>query len=259
MLRSYFFAILMGLESLVVTTPNAKAEQLSIFAAASLQEALSDVIAKFELRSGHEVIVSFAGSSALARQIQYGAPADVVMLANVNWMKHLEGKGFLQPGSEKIFFGNGLSLVVPAESETDVAQEGVAKLFQILNIERVAMALVEAVPAGIYGKEALVSLGLWEEVQPKVVEADNVRAALALVALGEVSAGIVYTTDAKADDRVRIVAQFPASSHSEIVYPAAIVSGQNRPEAIEFMQYLDSEVARQAFVERGFTLLEDAR
>ncbi len=259
MLRSFFFAILLGLGSLAMASPQAKAEPVSVFAAASLQEALSDVIAGFEAASGHKVVASFAGSSALARQVQYGAPADVVMLANVNWMNYLAGKGFLQTEGGKSLFGNGLSLVVPVSSGVTLEQTDVAELSQILNSGRVAMALVEAVPAGIYGKEALTSLGFWEVIQPNVVETDNVRAALALVALGEVAAGIVYTTDAMVDDRVRIVAQFPADSHSEIVYPAAIVAGQDRPEVVEFMSYLGSQAAQDAFVQRGFTVLEEAQ
>ncbi|WP_412555362.1 molybdate ABC transporter substrate-binding protein [Shimia sp. MIT1388] len=259
MLRSFFSAILMGLSSLAVAPPEARAEQVSVFAAASLQEALSDVISGFEAASGHEVVASFAGSSALARQVQYGAPADVVMLANVNWMTYLQERGLLQNERGKSLFGNGLSLVVPVSSEATLEQADVAELSQILNSGRIAMALVEAVPAGIYGKEALTSLGLWDTVQPNVVETDNVRAALALVALGEVSAGIVYTTDAMVDDRVRIVAQFPADSHSEIVYPAAIVAGQDRPEVVEFMTYLSSQAAQDAFVQRGFLVLEEAQ
>ncbi len=259
MLRSFFFVSLLGLGSLAVTTSGTKAEQVIVFAAASLQEALSDVIAGFEMASGHEVVASFAGSSALARQVQYGAPADVVMLANVNWMTYLSGKGFLQVEGGKSLFGNDLSLVVPVSSEVTFEQADAAELSQILNNGRVAMALVEAVPAGIYGKEALTSLGLWDTVQSNVVETDSVRAALALVALGEVAAGIVYLTDAMVDDRVRIVAQFPADSHSEIVYPAAIVTGQDRPEVIEFMTYLGSQAARDAFVQRGFTVLEEAQ
>ncbi len=259
MLRSFLFAILMGLSSLAVASSEAMAEQVNVFAAASLQEALSDVIVGFEMASGHEVVASFAGSSALARQVQYGAPADVVMLANVNWMNYLSGKGLLLNEGEKSLFGNGLSLVVPVSSEVTLEQADVAELSQILNSGRVAMALVEAVPAGIYGKEALTSLGLWDAVQPNVVETDNVRAALALVALREASAGIVYTTDAMVDDRVRIVAQFPAASHSEIVYPAAIVVGRDRPEVIEFMTYLGSQMAQHAFAQRGFTVLEEAQ
>jgi molybdate transport system substrate-binding protein len=240
--------------------PNpARAEPILVFAAASLQDVMTDVITGFEAESGHNVVASFAGSSAVARQLEYGAPADVIMLANVNWMEHLKSKGLLNQEAGKRIFGNALALVVPAKSEVSHAVTDVSDLYKILNTGRIAMALVEAVPAGIYGKEALTSLGLWQAVEATVVETDNVRAALSLVALGEVASGIVYVTDALADDRVEIVAQFPHDSHEEIVYPAAVVAGRDRPEVLEFMTYLDGEVARRAFVERGFTLLEDAR
>lgn len=246
--------------SLSGTSANpSRAEPILVFAAASLQDVMADVISGFEAESGQGVVVSFAGSSAVARQLEYGAPADVVMLANVNWMDHLKSKGILKENSEKHIYGNALALVVPSESEVPLAVRDMSDLSQILKTGRVAMALVEAVPAGIYGKEALTSLGLWQAVEAHVVETDNVRAALSLVALGEVASGIVYVTDALADDRVQIVAQFPEDSHGEIVYPAAVVAGRDRPEVIEFMTYLSGDVARRSFVERGFTLLEGAR
>lgn len=259
MLKSSFSALCLAAGVFLATAPSVTAEQVTVFAAASLQEALSDVIAGYEAESGHEVTASFAGSSALARQIEFGAPADVIMLANVKWVAHLDAKGLLEQERKKIFLGNSLSVIVPARDATEYATGDRAELSQILKAGRVAMALVEAVPAGMYGKEALQSLGLWDAVRPNVVETDNVRAALALVALGEVAAGIVYATDALVDDRVRIVAQFPPSSHSDITYPAAIVAGQDRPEVVEFMTYLDSEVARAAFVDRGFLVVEGAR
>ncbi len=236
-----------------------RAEPILVFAAASLQDVMTDVITGFEAESGHSVVASFAGSSAVARQLEYGAPADVVMLANVNWMDHLKSKGFLEQETEKRIFGNALALVVPVKNEVPHGVADISELFQILNTGRIAMALVEAVPAGIYGKEALITLGLWQAVEATVVETDNVRAALSLVALGEVASGIVYVTDALADDRVEIVAQFLADSHAEIVYPAAVVAGRDRPEVLEFMAYLDGEAARRTFVERGFTVLEGAR
>ncbi|WP_299419042.1 molybdate ABC transporter substrate-binding protein [uncultured Shimia sp.] len=259
MLKSSFSALCLSAGVFLATAPSVTAEQVTVFAAASLQEALSDVIAGFEAESGHDVTASFAGSSALARQIEYGAPADVIMLANVNWVAHLDAKGLLEPGRKNIFLGNRMSVVVPARGSAEHAAGDSVELSQILNTGRVAMAFVEAVPAGMYGKEALQSLGLWDAVRPNVVETDNVRAALALVALGEVAAGIVYATDALVDDRVRIVAQFPAESHSNITYPAAIIVGQDRPEVVDFMTYLDGSVARKAFVDRGFIVAEDGR
>ena len=259
MLRSYFSVLFLAAGVSGAAVSSLEAEQISIFAAASLQEAMSDVIAGFEAKSGHAVTVSFAGSSTLARQIEYGAPADVVMLANVNWTTHLFEKGLLDEDSENLKFGNELVLAVPVGLAAGFEEGDATRLSEIVKSGKVAMALVEAVPAGIYGKEALHSLGLWEAIQPNVVETDNVRAALALVALGEVAAGIVYATDAAVEDRVRVAARFPADLHSEIVYPAAVVTGKDRPEVIEFMTYMESDTVREAFANRGFVVLENTQ
>ncbi len=234
----------------------ASAERVTLFAAASLQEALLAVGDAFEAETGHELVISFAGSSALARQIEYGAPADVFLSANVNWVSHLISKGMLIDESKKELIGNRLSLVVSAEIAGGAFEQNISDLLKILKNGRLAMALVEAVPAGIYGREALQSLGLWQEVQPRVAEVDNVRSALALVALGEAAAGVVYATDALAEPRVHEVAQFPPDSHTPIVYPAAIVRGRDRPEVNEFMSFLQGDVAIKAFVSHGFTILE---
>ncbi|WP_283426901.1 molybdate ABC transporter substrate-binding protein [Shimia sagamensis] len=259
MLRSYFSVLLLATGIFGVAVSSVRAEQISIFAAASLQEAVSDVISRFEEKSGHKITASFAGSSTLARQVAYGAPADVVMLANVKWMTYLNNKGLLAKENINTRFGNELALVVPVSIAASSKEGVVADLSEILKSGKVAMALVEAVPAGIYGREALQSLGLWEGIRPNVVETDNVRAALALVALGEVAAGIVYATDAEVDDRVRIAARFTADLHSKIVYPTAVVTGQDRPEVLEFMTYMESDAAREAFANRGFVVLEETQ
>ncbi len=259
MLRFHLFAFLIASSVWSGVAASARADQVNVFAAASLQEVLTDVVTAFEVQTGHQVTLSFAGSSALARQIEYGAPADVVMLANVNWMTYLRTKGFLENFSINSMFGNALTVVVPVNTRPNATEPDISQLLKILKSGRVAMALVEAVPAGIYGKEALTSLGMWEDVQPIVVQTDNVRAALALVALGEVGAGLVYVTDALVEDNVQILMELPAESHSEIVYPAAIVAGQVRPEVVEFMSFLESEVARSAFASRGFLVREVAQ
>ncbi|WP_294222131.1 molybdate ABC transporter substrate-binding protein [uncultured Shimia sp.] len=256
MLRSYLSVLVLATGIFGAAVSPIRAEQISIFAAASLHEAVSDIISRFEEKSGHMVTASFAGSSTLARQIAYGAPVDVVMLANVNWMTYLDDKGLLAENSQSTIFGNELVLVVPADAAVNSDVTDSSELSELLKTGKLAMALVEAVPAGIYGKEVLQSLGLWEATRPKVVETDNVRAALALVALGEVAAGIVYATDAAVNDRVRIVARFSAGLHSEIVYPAAVITGQDRPEVVEFMDYMESDAAKDAFANRGFVVLE---
>ncbi|MFY0635857.1 MAG: molybdate ABC transporter substrate-binding protein [Vannielia sp.] len=214
----------------------ALAQEVTVFAAASLKGALDEVVAAWD---GGEVRISYAGSSALARQIGAGAPADLFISANPDWADWLEAQGV---ALERVdLLSNSMVLV----SRADDLRTG---LDQLKGAERVAMALVDAVPAGIYGKAALESLGLWEAVAPRVVQADNVRAALALVALGEAPLGIVYATDALAEPGVAVVAGFPAGSHPPILYPAAALSEAGAP-LLEFLQTPD---AAEIFARHGF-------
>ncbi|WP_422049389.1 molybdate ABC transporter substrate-binding protein [Shimia sp.] len=241
---------------LTLAPAGAQAGEVSVFAAASLAEVLKDLGNAFEAASGHEVVLTLAGSSALARQIEYGAPADVFVSANAAWVTHLEDRAVLAQGQTKTLFGNDLALAVAADDPTGPVEISDVDFDALLADGRLAMALVEAVPAGIYGRQALENMGLWQDVAPKVAQVDNVRSALALVALGEARAGVVYVTDALAEERVRILSVFPSELHDPIVYPAAVVAGQDRPEVIEFMEFWQSEVAKAAFAERGFRVLE---
>ena len=227
-----------------------RAEQVTVFAAASLRDALTEAAALWEAKTGHSLRLSFAGSSALARQGQAGAPADLIWLANRDWMSHLEAQGLLQSGTQVPLVGNRLVLIGPAEARSlSLGPEVTARLAE----ERLAMALVNAVPAGIYGKAALEHYGLWQNLAPKVAQADNVRAALALVALGEAPLGIVYASDAEADPRVRILATFPPESHPAITYPAAIVADSTAPAASDLLTFLQSPIAKEVFLRHGFT------
>lgn len=234
------------------------AGQVTVFAAASLKEPLEAAAAQFEAQSGHDVVLSFAGSSTLARQITYGAPADVFVSANVAWMEHLIAQGALLAESEKTLFGNRLALVVSADQDVRSVDFSAQDLAEFLGDGRMAMAQVEAVPAGIYGRQAFEALGLWPELAPQVAQVDNVRAALALVALGEARAGVVYVTDAAAEERVQIAAVFPEELHDDIVYPAAIVRGQDRSEVRAFMRFWEGEATQVAFAQHGFRLLRRA-
>ncbi len=238
--------------------PNAgRAADVSVFAAASLAEVMEDIGRAFEAASGHKVVLTLAGSSALARQIEYGAPADVFVSANTAWVSHLNDRLKLEPEGTQTLYGNELVIVVPRGELGDDAEDTALMPKDVLAEGRVAMALVEAVPAGIYGRQALENMGLWEGVASRVVQVDNVRAALSLVALGAVGAGIVYETDALAEPRVQIAARFSADLHDPIVYPAAIVAGQDRPEVLEFLSFWESAAARDAFEKRGFRVLEE--
>ncbi|MEC3861707.1 molybdate ABC transporter substrate-binding protein [Mesobacterium sp. TK19101] len=232
----------------------AQASDVTVFAAASLKTALDDIAARYHAETGNTANVSLAGSSALARQIQQGAPADVFISANAGWMDRLQADGLIDADSRIDLLANRLVLIAhdPDAPPVDLAS---GDLSVRLNGGKLAMALVDAVPAGIYGKAALETLGHWQTLEPHVAQADNVRAALALVALGAAPYGIVYATDASADPRVTIVATFPADSHPPITYPAATLSRSKNPAKGDFLSYLTSAPARAAFKAQGFTVL----
>lgn len=223
---------------------------ITVFAAASLKGGLDEAAATWSEQNGSAVRLSFAGSSALARQILQGAPADIFISASSDWMDTVEAEGALIAGSRRDLLGNELVLIGPAGAaampltpETD--------LLGSLGDGKLAMALVSSVPAGVYGKAALQWLGLWRDVQDEVAQTDNVRAALALVAWGEAPLGVVYASDAAAEPRVAVIATFPAASHPPIVYPAALVSGENE-QAAAFLDFLSSTDGRAFFLSRGF-------
>jgi molybdate transport system substrate-binding protein len=233
------------------------AEGVTVFAAASLATALGEIEQRYEDATGQGVTVSLAGSSALARQIQQGAPADVFISASPEWMDAVAADGLIAEGSRFDLLGNTLVLVAfGAEAEPVEIGPGL-DLAALLGEGRLAMALVDAVPAGVYGKAALESLGLWQSVAPRVAQADNVRAALAFVASGEAPLGIVYATDAAAEDGVTVIGTFPAETHAPIVYPAAALAGGDTALAQPFLAYLRGPEARAAFERQGFTVLAD--
>ena len=240
--RQFCFVLVMAFMPVAV-----QAGEVTIFAAASLKTALDEIVPLWQAKSGARGIVSYAGSSALARQILAGAPADIYISANVGWMDKVEDAGLVLVGTRRDLLGNRLVMVgaVPAP----VALEAGA-INARLGKGPLAMALVKAVPAGIYGKEALASLGLWEAVKGNVAQAANVRAALALVALGEAPLGVVYASDAVAEPRVHIVASFPQDSHAPIIYPAAALSAVSGVR--EFLDFLSGPEARAVFEKNGF-------
>lgn len=242
----------------LLATP-ASAEEVTVFAAASLKTALDEIAAGWGEDTGHEVVLSYAGTPQLAQQIVEGAPADLFVSASEAWMDELEGQGLIVADSRRDLLGNTLVLVAhgPADPVTVDASLDLAGL---LNGGKLAMALVDSVPAGQYGREALTSLGLWAAVEPSVAQAENVRAALALVATGEAPFGIVYGSDAIADDAatddVTVVGTFPPDSHAPIRYPAALVAGREGEAARAFLDHLESAEAGAVFEANGFTLLD---
>lgn len=233
----------------------AAGKDLLVFAAASLKTALDAADAPFQRDSGAHVAVSFAASSALAKQIEAGAPADVFISADPDWMDYLDKRQLIKPGTRTNLAGNALVLIAPKDSTVQLAIAPGIPLLQALGTDgRLAMADPAAVPAGLYGKAALEKLGLWSAVAPHVAPAENVRAALALVSRGEAPLGIVYRTDATADPGVRIVATFPPDTHPPIIYPIALVATSTNPAAADYLRYLTSPAARPFLDAQGFTL-----
>lgn len=235
----------------------AAAQDVTLFAAASLKTAMDAIEPAFEAETGADLRVSLAGSSALARQIQQGAPADVFISANVGWMDALQEDGLIDVATREDLLGNEIVLVSHDLAADPVTVSGDLDLVGMLGEAPLAMALVDAVPAGIYGKTALESLGLWQDVAPRVAQADNVRAALALVALGEAPLGVVYATDAVAEDRVRSIGTFPADSHDPIRYPVAAIAENGNDLAGRLLDFLHGDEARAIFEAQGFTWLGD--
>jgi molybdate transport system substrate-binding protein len=231
----------------------ARAAEVTVFAAASLKEALDAQVRRFETDTGNKVIVSYAGSNALARQIEAGAPANLFISADLDWMDYLEQRKLLTPGSRVNLLRNTLVLIAPVGSSASLAIAPNFPLSAALGDGKLAMADPDSVPAGKYGKAALQALGVWKGIEGRVVRAENVRAALVLVARGEAAFGIVYRTDALADKNVRIVDTFPAASHPPIVYPAAIVAGHDTPATQALLAALRSNAARSTWENYGFS------
>jgi molybdate transport system substrate-binding protein len=228
---------------------------LTVFAAASLKNALDAVTTDFQRETGRRVAVSYAASSALARQIEQGAPADLFISADANWMDYLQARSLIRPETRRSLLGNRIVLVAPA-GEAKPIELKPGEIVARLGTGRVAMASVQTVPAGRYGKAALESLGLWSEVSGRLAEAENVRAALVFVSRGEAPLGIVYETDAKADPKVSVVGRFPVTSHPPIVYPAAITATSKSADARTFLDALRSRRSAETFAREGFAVFD---
>ncbi len=226
-----------------------------IFAAASLKTALDEISAAWTRDTGKRARISYAGSNTLAKQIEAGAPADLFLSADLDWMDYVAERSLIRPETRLNLLANRLVLVAPKDSKADLALAPGLDLKAALGDGRLAMANVDAVPAGKYGRSALDRLGAWAGVKDRVAQADNVRAALLLVARGEAPLGIVYRTDAAAEPNVRIVATFAEDLHPPIVYPAAVTRDSRNPDAQSLLTYLRGPAARQAFERQGFAVL----
>ncbi|QFT93773.1 Molybdate-binding periplasmic protein precursor [Roseovarius sp. THAF9] len=225
---------------------------VTIFAAASLRGALEAALDG----SGIDARVSYGGSGTMARQVAQGAPADVVILANVAWVDWLEENGHIAVSTRTDLLGNRLVLVGP-RGAADLGELNADTLLERLDAGRLAVGHTEAVPAGIYAQEWMQAAGFWEALRPQLAETENVRAALALVSRGEVPLGVVYASDAQADPGVRILARIDPDTHAPIVYPMALVTGRDSDGARAVLEHLVSERAEDAFVAHGFTRVGD--
>lgn len=223
-----------------------------VLAAASLQESLNAAADAWAAKGHARPVLSFAASSTLARQVQAGAPADLFISADEDWMDTLEKKQLLRPGTRADLLSNRLVLVAPAASRVQITIRPGFTLAAALGKGRLATGAVDSVPAGLYAKQALTKLGVWPQVADKLAPAESVRAALALVARGEAPLGVVYATDALADKRVRVVATFPESSHAPIRYPVAALAASHQGDTEGFRRFLLSPEALAIFRPYGF-------
>jgi len=256
-MRPRFVAAFALFATLAATPLPASAQQgLTVFAAASLRNALDDVDAAFSKTTGIKVTASYAATSALAKQIEQGAPADIFASADLKWMDYVIAHKLVKPDTRVNLLGNRLVLIAPKASKLD--RVAIDKGFDIARLAgdgRIAVADVKAVPAGRYAKDALTALGAWAAAEPKLAQAENVRAALAYVARGETPLGIVYETDAKIDPGVKIVGVFPENSHQPVTYPVAEVAASTNPAAGRYLGFLRSGAAKAIFEKYGFSFL----
>jgi molybdate transport system substrate-binding protein len=258
--RSLFRALsfcLVALGGLASAFPAAAENRVTVFAAASMKTALDAANAAYAKQAGVQVTVSYAASSALAKQIEAGAPADVFISADQDWMNYLSERKLINAGSRNNLLGNAIVLVSAKDKAKPVEIKPGFDLAGLLGADgRLAMGAVESVPAGKYGKAALEKLRVWASVSTKVAGAENVRAALALVSRGEAPYGIVYATDAAADEGVAVVGTFPADTHPPIIYPAALLGHSPSKAAADYLAFLKSEQAAEFFRSQGFTVLK---
>jgi molybdate transport system substrate-binding protein len=255
--RSVVVGIAAAIAVFTFAAPHAWAQRSSVtvFAAASLKNAIDDVNAGFGKKTEIKTVVSYAATSALVKQIEQGAPADVFLSADLRWMDYAVEKKLIKTDTRVNLLGNKLVLIAPKDSRlTSVTIGPGFDIARLAGDGRIAVADVKAVPAGRYAKAALESLGAWPAAEKKLAQAENVRAALAYVSRGEVPVGIVYATDAKVDPGVKIVGTFPDGSHPAVIYPVAATANA-KPEAARYLEFLRTHAAKSIFEAYGFSFL----
>jgi len=250
-LKTAFVAAAMA-AAVMVSAPAAHAQDVLVLAAASMKNALEKVGEQFQTKTGIKVTASFAASSALAKQIENGAPADIFASADLDWMDYLQKRDLIKTASRANLLGNELVVIAPKDSNVSVDLKPGSNLAALIGDGRLATGDPSNVPVGKYAQAALEKLGMWAAIEPKLARTDNVRAALALVSRGEAPLGIVYRTDAAVDKGVKIVAAFPADTHPPIVYPVALTASTRNANAELFFSYLKSAESLAVFQEFGF-------
>ena len=246
-----YLRFLIAIFGLIVAPVAAAGQAVIVFAAASTRDALDDVVRAYD----GDVVVSYGGSGQIARQVAQGAPADIVILANVTWMDWLQDQGFVEADNRLNLLQNKLVLAGPAGSAV-LDRVSAPKLLARLAGGRLAIGQTRGVPAGIYGRQWLENTGVWPDIAPHLAETENVRAALALIARGEAPLGIVYETDARADESVVILYNIPDDLHDPIIYPMANIDAKNKPQVTEFMKFISSREVDNLFSARGFVVPE---
>lgn len=252
--RPYLGCLAASFAAILAASP-ALAETITVFAAASLKSALTEIGAQWQVSSGHSVTFSFAGTSTLARQIQQGAPADIFIAASADWMDEVIASGDVRADTRRDILGNTLVLIAHDPAAKPITLTADVDLAAMLGGGKLGMALVDAVPAGIYGKQALQSLGLWDAVAGQIAQADSVAGALNFVITGAVPFGVVYATDVKGVQGAQVIGTFPAGSHEQITYTAALTA-QAKPTAQAFLDFLRSSSATAIWENAGFNVLK---
>ncbi|CAM5775370.1 molybdate ABC transporter substrate-binding protein [Labrys miyagiensis] len=242
--------------ALACTTAARAAETVTVFAAASLKNALDDAAAAFKAKTGIAVVASYAGSPALVKQIEQGAPADLFVSADEKWMDYAADHKLIRPESRVNLLGNSLVVIAPKDAKTDRLPLTSVAFEQAVGTGKWSTGTVNTVPCGIYAKEAMTKLGMWQAAEPRLAQTDNVRAAMQFVSRGEAALGVVYQTDANADPTVKVVATFPDETHTPIVYPFALTATAKGEAPAQFLAFLAGEEAKPIFLKQGFVLLK---
>ncbi len=254
-MRPLVAALIFALGACALPRP-AAADDVLVFAAASLKNALDEAVAAYQQGGGAKANVSYGASSALAKQIENGAPADIFISADLDWMNDVQQHGLIKTDTRVNLLGNVLVMIAPADSTLKVDLKPGFALASLLGDGHLAMADPDAVPAGKYGKAALQKLGVWDSVETKVARAEDVRAALTFVSRKEAPLGIVYQTDAAADKGVKVAGIFPPDTYPPIIYPIALTSASKNPDAAKLLAFLRSDAAKPFFEKQGFAVLK---